>query len=82
MCMKRRWRGDGDGTSFESLAAAFRALNVTQDAIHRNAEILRAVASLDAARNLLSASASDIAHSKRFVDDIDLMCAVLLSQVD
>jgi len=48
----------------------------------RNAEILRAVASLDAARNLLSASASDIAHSKRFVDDIDLMCAVLLSQVD
>ena len=51
-------------------------------AARRNAAIPQAVSSLDAARNLLSANASDIAHSKRFVDDIDLMCAVLLSQVD
>lgn len=51
-------------------------------AARRNTVIPQAVASLDAARNLLSANASDIAHSKRFVDDIDLMCAVLLSQVD
>lgn len=51
-------------------------------AARRNAAIPQAVSSLDAARNLLSANASDISHSKRFVDDIDLMCAVLLSQVD
>lgn len=63
---------------YEQRAAEGRATSTAR----RNAAIPQAVASLDAARNLLSASASDIAHSKRFVDDIDLMCAVLLSQVD